>query len=82
MVRSVKLTSLSKIFIFDGSRKVSLGLYLFIVSTLLLIGKFITPGDWLTCVFLSSGLIGGGTLGDRWLEIKNKETPTAPPPPR
>lgn len=58
------------------------GLHVFIVSGVFLTVGKITAGDWLTCVFLSSGLIGGGTISDKWLEIKNKETPTASPPPR
>lgn len=45
------------------------------ISGVFLVLDKITATDWLTCVFLSSGLIGGGTISDKWLEIKNKGTP-------
>ncbi len=74
MVWSVKLKSLGKIMMFEDSRKVAFGIYLFIVSTLLLTGKFVTSGDWLTCVFLSSALIGGGTIADQLMKDKRDAT--------
>ncbi len=79
MVWGKQVKRLLNLLFLGDSRKVGFGLQIFIVSGVFLAVGKITAGDWLTCVFLSSGLIGGGTLGDRWLEIKNKETPTAPP---
>ncbi len=52
------------------------------VSGVFLVLDKITATDWLTCVFLSSGLIGGGTISDKWLEIKNKGTPNVSSSPR
>lgn len=60
-----------KILLFMDSRKVAFGLWLFIVSDWFLFVKLIDADKWLLCIGLSSGLIGGGTLADRWLKGKN-----------
>jgi len=54
----------------DG-RKVGFGLWVFVASGGFLLGGKITATDWLTCVFLSSGLIGGGTVLDSYIKGKN-----------
>lgn len=77
-----QIKRLLSLLLLGGGRKVGFGLWIFAASGVFLVLDKITATDWLTCVFLSSGLIGGGTLGDRWLEIKNKETPTASSPSR
>lgn len=65
------MKGIKAIFDFSDSRKVSFGVYLFLLSgTFLCMGK-ITANDWLTCMFLSSTLIGGGTVLDTYLKGKN-----------
>lgn len=58
----------------DG-RKVGFGLHVFIVSGVFLIAGKITSTDWLTCTFLASGLIGGGTVLDSYLKVKRDPVP-------
>lgn len=62
--------------LFRSGRKVAFGLQLFFVSVALLAADKITSGDWLTCVFLSSALIGGGTIAETYLKGKTGATPT------
>jgi hypothetical protein len=65
--------------LFRSGRKVAFGLHVFGVSTLLLAFDKIGPTDWLTCVFLSSALIGGGTIAETYLKGKSgvAQTPGA-----
>lgn len=77
-----QIKRLLNLLLLGDSRKVGFGLWIFAASGVFLVWDKITATDWLTCIFLSSGLIGGGTISDKWLEIKHKETPTAPPPAR
>jgi len=57
--------------VFDpNSRKVGFGWWLFIVATWLLVHKHIDGGMWQACVLMSGALVGGGTMGDRWLQGK------------
>ena len=65
------------LFLLRDGRKVGFGLWVFVASGGFLMGGKITATDWLTCVFLSSALIGGGTVADKFLVSKN-----APPPGR
>jgi len=59
------------LFLLHDGRKVGFGLWVFCVSGGFLMAGKITATDWLTCVFLSSGLIGGGTVLDSYLKGKN-----------
>jgi hypothetical protein len=71
--------NLLHLLLLKGSRKVGFGLWLFIVANIYLWFKVIASGDWMTCVALSSALVGGGTLGDKFLENqKNKLNADAP----
>ena len=68
---------LGALFLLQDGRKVGFGLWVFVASGCSLLGGKITASDWLTCVFLSSALIGGGTVADKFIGAKN-----APPPGR
>jgi len=59
-----------KILLFDESRKVGFGLWLFISANLLLWRHVITGDQWMDCVIMCSILIGGGTFSDKWLSKK------------
>ncbi len=63
------------LFLLQDGRKVGFGLWVFVASGGFLMGGKITATDWLTCVFLSSGLIGGGTVLDTYLKGKNDPPP-------
>ncbi len=63
------------LFLLEDGRKVGFALWIFLISCGFLLGGKITAEHWMTCVFLSSGLIGGGTVLDSYLKVKN-----APPP--
>ncbi len=56
---------------FENSRKVGFGLWLFAISTVLCIFDKINSTDWLTCMFLCSALIGGGTIADTYIKGKS-----------
>lgn len=62
------------------SRKVGFGWQVFIVSTWLLYAAKISADQWQGCVLLAGFLIGGGTLGDKWMEVRNGKPadPVAP----
>lgn len=62
--------NLIKLLLFSGSRKVAFGLWLFIAAVTLLILKLISSDQWMLCVALTSGLIGGGTVADAWINKK------------
>ncbi len=66
---------LLSLFLLEDGRKVGFGLWLSLVSSVFLWMKLITSGEWMGCMYLSSALIGGGTLLDTYLKVKN-----APPP--
>lgn len=65
--------NLWQLLIFKGSRKVSFGVWLFIVANAYLWFKVIQADNWMTCVLLASGLVGGGTAFDRWIDAKKQE---------
>lgn len=81
-----KLPSLLHDIFNADSRKVGFGWWVFIISTY---GAFFAKGvgghalleasDWLMCVALASGMIGGGTLADSWIN-KVKAPGVVPPP--
>lgn len=67
--------NLFSLLLFKGSRKVAFGLWLFIIANAYLYLKVIQSGDWMTCVVLSSALVGGGSIADKWLANKNPAVP-------
>ena len=69
---------LSVLFLQD-SRKVGFGMWVFITATVLIVIHRIDGNQWITCVGMSTVLIGGGTLGDKWLGKKeDKVAPSDP----
>lgn len=60
---------------FGDSRKVAMGLWIFVVAIGLLVGGKINSTDWLTCMFLSTALVGGGTISDKFMEVKRGPDP-------
>jgi hypothetical protein len=67
--------NLLNLLLFKGSRKVSFGLYLFITANAYLVMKLISSDQWFTCVCLTTALIGGGTVADKFLEAKKPPLP-------
>lgn len=67
-----------KILGFMESRKVGFGLWLFIVANAFLMYRFIDSDRWFLCITLSTGLLGGGTLADKYLENQKTKTNEAP----
>jgi hypothetical protein len=55
---------------FKGSRKVAFGIWLFLTANAYLFLKLISSEQWFTCICLTSALIGGGTVADKFLEAK------------
>lgn len=69
--------NLLNLLVFRASRKVGFGLWLFICACFFLVGKLISAEQWFLAVTLSSTLIGGGTVADKFLANKGDEKPTA-----
>lgn len=67
--------NLIHLLLWKGSRKVAFGIYLFVVANIYLYIKLISSDQWFTCVCLTTALIGGGTVADKFLE--NKKPPAA-----
>lgn len=67
--------NLLHLLLFKGSRKVSFGLYLFAVANAYLIKHLISSDQWFTCVCLTSALIGGGTIADKYMDAKKPDVP-------
>lgn len=59
------------ILLFEDSRKVAFGFYLFIFSNLFLAFGRINGSEWFMAVSLCAALIGGGTVLDEYLRGKN-----------
>lgn len=59
------------ILLFENSRKVGFGVWLFAISTALCVFDKINSSDWLTCMFLCSSLVGVGTVADTYLKGKS-----------
>jgi hypothetical protein len=70
--------NLFQLLIFKGSRKVSFGVWLFIVANAYLWFKVIQSSDWMACVALASALVGGGTLGDKYFASKKQDESPKP----
>lgn len=69
-----RLNKIIDILTFHDSRKVGVGLWLFITAHFLLVFKYITAGDWLAAIMASVALIGGGTVADAFLARKSPKT--------
>ena len=67
-----KLPSLFDLLLFNGSRKVGLGLWILILTNLYFFWSMISVETWQGMTLLSSALIGGGTVADKLLEKKNE----------
>jgi hypothetical protein len=69
-----------KILLFDESRKVGFGLWLFIAACLLLWRHVIVGDQWMDCMIMCSILIGGGTVSDKWMATRGgKYAPSVDP---
>jgi hypothetical protein len=53
--------------LFNGSRKVGIGLWLFLTAHGLLIAGLIKAGDWVWATTTAAALVGGGTVLDKLL---------------
>ena len=62
------------ILLFENSRKVSFGIYLFLASNIFLGLGRINGAEWFMAVSLCAALIGGGTIADSYLREKNGST--------
>lgn len=71
----MKLPKIVDVLLFNESRKVCFGVYLFVVSNAFLWFKVIQSGDWMACIALSTALVGGGTLGDAYFKSKSQSLP-------
>lgn len=67
----MKKCRLARITLFEESRKVGFGIWIFCASCCFLMFGKITAGDWVGCVSMASILIGGGTVADTWMNVKN-----------
>ena len=54
-----------------GSRKVAFGIVLFLVANVSFFSRKMSVDDFMTCVFLSTALIGAGTVADSYLKLKS-----------
>ncbi|HYF34344.1 MAG TPA: hypothetical protein VD994_03550 [Prosthecobacter sp.] len=70
------------ILLFENSRKVGFGLWLFIVATILLLkGRLIDGDSWMLCAMASGAMITGGTMFDNYMKTKfgGTSVPAQPP---
>lgn len=58
-----------------GSRKVALGIVLFLVANAYFVKRWFSVEDLMTCIFLSTALVGGGTIADSFFASKNRAVP-------
>lgn len=76
----MQLPKIFKIIFFEESRKVCFGFWGFAVCTALTWFNKIPNTQWIECFVMCSILVGGGTLMDKWLNIKgNTDADKAPP---
>lgn len=54
---------LLSLFLLQDGRKVGLGLWILLLSCIFLATDKIAASDWITCLFLSTALVGGGNRG-------------------
>ena len=71
----MKAPKLILIMLFEESRKVSFGVWLYATATWLLCAHLIDAQAWMLCMGASSALVGGGTVADKYLA--KKDTPPA-----
>ena len=69
---NMRLPNLFDLLLFNGSRKVGYGLWLFVVTNFYFFWGLIKVETWQGMVLLSSALIGGGTIADKALENGKK----------
>ena len=65
--------NLLRLLAFNQSRKVAFGLWLFIVCNVYLWFRILNADQWMNCILLSTGLVGGGTVMDAFLANKKLE---------
>lgn len=63
------------IFLLQDGRKVGLGLWILLLSCVFLATDKISASDWITCLFLSTALVGGGTVADKF--IRGRDAPSS-----
>jgi hypothetical protein len=71
-----------RILFFGDSRKVSFGLWGFIVASVLIWKGRLDGAQWIEAFVLSSALVGGGTVADKWLDQKGGKVAAANPQPQ
>lgn len=64
------------LFLLQDGRKVGLGIWILLLSCIFLATDKISASDWITCLFLSTALVGGGTVADRFL--RGRDVPNSP----
>ena len=74
----MRLPKIVNILLFEESRKVCFGVWLYATSTALLIMRLIDAQSWMLCMGAAAALVGGGTIADRYLRNKDN-APTAHP---
>ena len=63
------------LFLLQDGRKVGLGLWILLLSCIFLATDKIAASDWITCLFLSTALVGGGTVADKF--IRGRDAPSS-----
>ena len=63
------------LFLLHDGRKVGLGLWILLLSCVFLATDKISSSDWITCLFLSTALVGGGTVADKF--IRGRDAPSS-----
>lgn len=64
----------------QDSRKVGFGLWGFIIASALIWRGKLDGSQWIEAYVLSSALVGGGTVADKWLDQKAGKTNVVTPP--
>ena len=63
----IKLPKVFDILLFNESRKVGLGLWLFIIVNFFFYFNRVSVETWQGMILLSSAMVGGGTIADKML---------------
>jgi hypothetical protein len=66
------------ILLFEESAKKGFGAWLIVLSTYFTITKILTGDIWLICMLLAGGSITGGSMFDKWMELKQAPFKTTP----